>query len=69
MKPYTTLEINRLEKNLLIFIDYTLTIDQKEYSKSYFELRKHAHEAGKTANLVKLNLDTIKRLQAGAKKK
>ena len=43
IKPYTTLEINRLEKYLLAFIDYTLTIDQKEYSQSYFELRRHVN--------------------------
>ena len=29
VKPYTTLEINRLEKYLLFFIDYKITINQK----------------------------------------
>ena len=29
IKPYTTYEINRLEKYFLYYIDYQLTIDQK----------------------------------------
>jgi hypothetical protein len=29
LKPYTTYELNRLEKYFLFYIDYSLTIDQK----------------------------------------
>ena len=68
IKPYTTLEINRLERHLLNLLNYTLKISPKEYCESYFTLRKHVAEAAKTVHLMPLTLETIKKLQAGPKK-
>jgi hypothetical protein len=64
MSSYTTYEINRLEKYFLYYIDYQLTVNQKQYCESYFSLRMHSKTALKTAHLMSLDLKKIQTLQS-----
>lgn len=56
-----------MEKQVLKFLDYKLKIDKREYTLTYFKLRKYIKKNIKSYQNRKLNIKLIRELQNGVK--
>lgn len=57
-----------MEKQVVKALDYRLKIDKREYTRIYFQMRKHTKENIKSYQNRKLTLKRIRELQTGVRK-
>ena len=60
---FTLQELNEMERNFLMLIEYELFIKSGEYAESYFLVKTYAQKSDVSCNLRKLDVQTVLKLQ------